>query len=304
MKVLAFGEVLWDFIDGDKYFGGAPVNFAAHVVQCGEKAAIVTALGIDRLGDQALEQIRNAGLSDEFVQRVDEKITGRVMVMLTDGQPTYRIKKDVAYDYIESSLLDLNKIKQYDAFYFGTLAQRSAISRQTLQYILQRRLFNTVFYDVNLRRESYTKEVIEESFRYSTIVKMNADEVATLSQLIYYTAMTPELFVVCLQEGYPQIEIVLVTDGAKGCTVFTHGQKYQIASEPVEVKDTIGAGDSFCAAFLTTYLRTGDPKKAARIGNLVGGFVASENGAIPVYSDRFQHKVKVLSGTGIPLERD
>ena len=104
-KVLAFGEVLWDFIEGEKHFGGAPVNFAAHMVQCGREASIVTAVGTDKLGDQAVEEMIKLGVGQDFVQR-NSHLTGRVMVFLQEGQPTYRIRNDVAYDYIEQFGID------------------------------------------------------------------------------------------------------------------------------------------------------------------------------------------------------
>lgn len=299
MKILAFGEVLWDLINGDKFFGGAPVNFAAHVVQCGEEAGIVTALGTDRLGDQALEEVQKVGLSDQFVQRVENKLTGRVMVTLTDGQPSYRIKKDVAFDFMQKSKVDLSEVSRYDAFYFGTLVQRNQDSRETLYYILDNTHFKTIFYDVNLRKDGYSKEIVDKSFSYCTIAKMNEDETLVLSKLIYAEEMSPEQFVERIMRDHTQIEIVLVTSGAKGCTVYTEGVPKTVTSQPVVLKDAVGAGDAFCAAFLTTFIRTGDPNKAARIGNMVGGFVASESGAIPGYPNEFKKKIGLLSGMNI-----
>lgn len=295
MKVLAFGEVLWDFIAGDKFFGGAPVNFAAHMVQCGEEAAIFTALGTERLGDQALEEVKKAGLSDQFVQRIEHKLTGRVMVTLTDGQPTYRIKKDVAYDYIDKSQIDLTAASAYGALYFGTLAQRNTASREALYYLLDNTHFKTIFYDVNLRKDDYSKEVVEKSFSYCTIAKMNEEETLILSRLLYAEELSPELFVERIMHDYNQIGITLVTSGAKGCAVYKEGVRKTVTSDPVQLVDAVGAGDAFCAAFLTTYMKTNDPHKAARIGNMVGGFVASESGAIPEYPERFRKKIKILS---------
>lgn len=295
MNIIAFGEVLWDFIAGDKFFGGAPVNFAAHVVQCGADASIVTALGTDKLGDQALEEIQKVGLDDGFIQRVGNKLTGRVMITLTDGQPSYRIKKDVAFDFIQKSKVDLAKVSQYDAFYFGTLAQRNLESREVLYHILDNTHFKTVFYDVNLRKDCYSKELVEKSFSYSTIVKMNEEEALILSRLIYSEDLTPPLFIERLSKTYSQIKIVIVTHGAQGCTVYADATQKNLKSETIQLKDAVGAGDAFCAAFLTTYVKTNDPYKAARIGNMVGGFVASESGAIPQYPERFKRKVEVLS---------
>ncbi|MEQ9302912.1 MAG: PfkB family carbohydrate kinase [Marinoscillum sp.] len=293
-KVLAFGEVLWDFIEGDKHFGGAPINFAAHMVQCGREAAIVTAVGEDKLGDQAIEALTHLKVGQDFVQRND-KLTGRVMVFLEEGQPTYRIRKDVAYDYIERSVIDSSRLLAYGAFYFGTLAQRHVVSRSALDYIMTHGRFSTVFYDVNLRRDTYTAEAVETSFGYCTIAKMNDEEVQILSALLFGSEMDAAGFTQRILQDYPNIEVLIITGGGEGCTIRTRSEHYQVSAQMMPVKDSVGAGDAFCAAFLNTYLSTKDPRKSARIGNLVGGFVVSESGAIPIYPEQFRRKIEILS---------
>lgn len=292
-KVLAFGEVLWDFIEGDKHFGGAPVNFAAHLVQCGRAAGIVTALGDDKLGDQALEQIIALGLDSSFVQR-NHHLTGRVMVFLENGQPTYRIRKDVAYDFIEQ-LTNLDGVRQYDAFYFGTLAQRNPKSREALHQILENVSFSTIYYDVNLRRDSYSREVLEHSFSRCTIAKMNNDEVIEISKLFGKGASSPADFIQWLLKENRRLELVIVTSGGEGCYLHSLADVEHIPAKSAVVKDSVGAGDAFSAAFLDTYLRTKDAKKAAKIGNMVGGFVVSERGAIPIYPEQFRREIEILS---------
>lgn len=293
-KVLAFGEVLWDFIEGYKHFGGAPVNFAAHMVQCGREASIVTAVGTDKLGDQAVEEMIKLGVGQDFVQR-NSHLTGRVMVFLEEGQPTYRIRNDVAYDYIEQSGIDTAKLSEYGAFYFGTLAQRHPESKAAMDFIMARGSFNTIFYDVNLRRDAYTKEVIESSFGYCTIAKMNDEEVRVLSSLLYEREMSQDDFTVRLLADYPNIDLLIITGGGQGCVIRTRSEHYKVSAKMMLVKDSVGAGDAFCAAFLNTYLRTRDARKSARIGNMVGGFVVSESGAIPIYPEKFRRKIEVLS---------
>lgn len=295
-KVLAFGEVLWDFIEGDKHFGGAPINFAAHMVQCGRAAAIVTAVGDDKLGDQAIEAMTRLRVSQEFVQRND-KLTGRVMVFLKDGQPSYRIRKDVAYDYIIKTAIDHERLKEYGAFYFGTLAQRHLVSRQALDFIMTHGRFSTVFYDVNLRRDGYSAETVASSFGYCTIAKMNDEEVRVLSKLLCKSELDEDGFANYLMEAYPSIEVLIITGGGEGCTIRTRSEHYQVSAQMMPVKDSVGAGDAFCAAFLNTYLTTKDPRKSARIGNMVGGFVVSEHGAIPIYPEQFRRKIEILSAS-------
>ncbi len=295
MKILAFGEVLWDFINGDKHFGGAPVNFAAHVIKCGGESGIVTAVGRDSLGEQAILKIKELGISDDFVQQVDRRITGRVMVFLDKGQPTYRITREVAYDYIDKGAIQLSKVNPYDAFYFGTLIQRNTESREALYHILDSCHFTTVFLDLNLRRDCYSKEVIEKSLQYCTILKMNEEEAMVIGRLIYNSDFSLQDLVNQVRKDHSQIKIVLMTRGDKGCFVFLEDRYVSVPSKPIVVKDTVGAGDAFCAGFLTTYIRTADARKAARIGNLVGGFVASVSGAVPIYPEKFARKIQILS---------
>ncbi|WP_258105683.1 carbohydrate kinase [Marinoscillum sp. MHG1-6] len=295
MKVLAFGEVLWDFIEGDKHFGGAPMNFAAHVRKCGGKSAIITAVGKDKLGDQAIANIASLGVSTDFVQVHSSAMTGRVMVFLKDGIPTYRIRKEVAYDYVDSKGIDLSMVATYNALYFGTVAQRNPVSRAALYQVLDASPFKTIFFDVNLRKHCFTADIICQSLKYCNIIKMNEDEIRVLSKLLYDQEMSVNQFVHQLKAEYNQINIVLVTLGGNGCTVFTNDDSYVVAAREVDVKDTVGSGDAFCAGFITTYMKTGDPKKAARIGNMVGGFVASQSGAVPDYPQKFARKIEILS---------
>ncbi len=293
-KVLAFGEVLWDFIEGDKHFGGAPVNFAAHMVQCGREAGIISALGNDKLGEQALDHMKQLRLDTSLVQR-NKHLTGRVMVFLENGQPTYRIRKEVAYDFINQNLIDLNQIKDYEAFYFGTLSQRSKESREALYHVLENSRFSTIYYDVNLRRDSFSEATIRRSLGYCNIAKMNHEEVEVIAQLLYHNEFESDQLSLKLFEENESLETIIVTSGKAGCQVITRKEKHEVSGKLMPVKDSVGAGDAFSAAFLDVYLKTNDPKKAARIGNMVGGFVVSESGAIPRYPEDFRRKIEILS---------
>ena len=285
MKILAFGEVLFDIIHEKKHIGGAPLNFAAHSVKCGARADILSSVGSDDLGKKALEEIKRLGVGAAFVQVSDYRPTGTVNVTLKNGSPSYTINKEVAYDYIDQSELDFENLDGYDAFYFGTLAQREETSRRTLYAILDQVKFPTVFYDVNLRKDGYSEGMLKESLKRCNIVKLNDEEVIVLASLLYNEDLNEQTFTDLLLERFPNIEMIIVTKGPEGCTIYQENTNTDIPSEPVTVKDTVGAGDSFSASFLVTYLLSGDARLAAKIGNKVGGYVASQNGAIPEYSD-------------------
>ncbi|MEP3390731.1 MAG: carbohydrate kinase [Reichenbachiella sp.] len=285
LKIVAFGEILWDVIEDDFHLGGAPLNFAAHAVQCGAESSIISCVGDDEWGRKAIQLIGEKNVSIDQIQISKEKKTGLVNVFLNQGQPEYDIIKDVAYDFISIENIDARLLGNASAFYLGTLAQRNEQSRSTLKFILENFKFKTVFYDVNLRKDSYDKEVIENSLQSTTILKVNEVEVEVLAMLLFKKHMNFEIFGQMIQSIYPQIEVIIMTAGSEGCYVFNRVQVIHVPSQQVRVADAIGAGDAFSAAFLTTYLRTKDVNESAKIANEVGGFVASSSGAIPEYSE-------------------
>lgn len=288
MKTLVFGEILWDIIDGKPYLGGAPLNFAAHLVQCNEEATIISALGLDELGDCAISAVKNLGVNTSLIQR-NEKRTGIVPVSLIGGEPSYEIIPDVAYDYIKESQINARSLDSFDSFYFGTLIQRSEESKTTLLKILSTTQFEYIFYDVNLRDNCYSQDSIETGLQYCTILKLNKDEVLTLSHLISgIHSDSLEDFCRTVSSSHPQIEIIIITASADGSFIWSENTLINIPSHPIEIVDAVGAGDSYSAAFITILHRTGDPKEAAKIANEIGAFVASSNGAIPKYPEKLK----------------
>lgn len=284
MKVLSFGEILWDIIEGTPYLGGAPFNVAAHLAQCGVASYMISRLGHDELGKKAYEQARQLNVDTSMLQWDEQHPTGTVEVYLKAGQPDYTIHEPVAWDFIEKQPLQGDLSAQaFGSFYFGTLAQRNTTSRQTLQWILQHQKFDTVFYDVNLRKGLLDKELIHQSLQYCDIFKLNEDEVAVLAGLLYGKTLGMEAFAASIQQDY-QVKILVITASEKGCYVYDgHGLHY-IPGQQVKVIDAVGAGDAFSAGFLYRYLHDKDPLKAAGIANRLGGFVASSRGPIPAYT--------------------
>jgi len=286
MNALAFGEILWDIIEGKPYIGGAPFNLAAHLVKCGADSFMISRVGNDGLGLSALKETKALSVNDTWVQVDDQHATGTVDVFLQDGQPTYTIHENVAYDFIDYQEFDQQQLKaaEFQIFYFGTLAQRNKSSRETLYKLLSEVRFNHIFYDVNLRQQFFSKEIIENSLKYSTILKLNHEEVEVLSNLLYGQEIKAEEFSQKLVTDFNQ-HIVITTAADKGCMVFANGEFLSIPGKKVEVVDAVGAGDSFSAAFLYKYFQVGDPVKAASVANQIGAFVASSRGPIPTYSD-------------------
>ena len=293
MKVLAFGEVLWDIINDDAHLGGAPLNFAAHSVQCGGEASMLSRLGADDLGEDALQRIKKLGVGTELLQIDPEKSTGTVPVTLVKGQPDYYITPDVAYDFI-----DFDEARSglsnggFEVLYYGTLAQRGK-SGETLKRILNDFRFQLKFYDINMRKDCYSEEIIRYSLANADIAKLNEDEVVEIGEMLFGKVFQPADFIRELRQGYPHLQHVILTAGGDGCYVYVDHTLHHVKSEPVHVVDAIGAGDSFSASFMYTFFKTGDILKSAEIGNKVGGFVASSSGAIPQYSN----EIKALLNT-------
>jgi fructokinase len=296
MKVLAFGEILWDIINGIEHLGGAPFNFAAHAAQCGNESYMISRLGKDALGKRAFQLSKEYGVDTTFIQWDDLFPTGTVDVTLTNGQPDYFIREQVAYDHISArdivtSLKDL----QFDVFYFGSLSQRSPVSAEALFAILSSNRFKHIFYDVNLRKNGFTENVIRKSLAACTIFKLNSDEVNVISKLLWDSVLPVEQFCFSLKSRFPNINLVVVTASEKGCYVF-EDHLITVPGTLVEVSDAVGAGDAFSAAFMHVYASTGDAFKAAQVANKVGAFVATKHGAIPVYSTAIAAMLKLNHG--------
>ena len=285
MKVIAFGEILWDIIEGEEYLGGAPFNFAAHCVQCGNEASVISRVGNDLLGMRAYNQCSQQKVKPDFIQIDQQYPTGMVTVTLSNGQPDYVIHKNAAYDFIEDSegLQELD-CRSADVVYFGSLAQRNDKSRQTLYGLLRRIKCKYVIYDVNLRKGGYTDAILRDSMKFSTILKLNLDELPVISKIVVGNELQPEDFCRAVTEMFSNITIIIITASDKGCFVFDKELCY-VAGVPVEVTDAVGAGDAFSAAFMHCYFLNEDALSAARIANEVGAFVTTRRGAIPAYSD-------------------
>ena len=294
MRALSFGEILFDIIEGEHCLGGAPLNFAAHLAQMGETSYIFSKIGKDALGQKALEKIKSIGVKGDFIQQGGQYPTGTVPVTFKNGQPDYTILQDVAYDFIDfSASKALLHSQDFDVLYYGTLAQRHPASRQALQEVIYSKTFKHIFYDINLRKDCYTASIIQKSLQYCTIFKLNDEEIAVVSRLLYGKDFTMEAFVDTVSKDY-QIGIIVITAGARGCYVHTNGELHFVKGYPAQVMDTVGAGDAFSAAFVRDFVRHNDPIRAADLGNALGAFVAGSRGPIPTYSSEIKTELGII----------
>lgn len=270
VDVVSFGEVLWDVIDGVPHIGGAPFNFAAHIARCGLTSSLVSAVGDDELGCRAKGEISRLKVDDRFVGVHPTLPTGTVNVTLQNGIPSYEIVCPVAWD--EITVREVVSLGTPRAFYFGSLAQRSSVSARTLCLLLDAFPMSLVFFDVNLRQEYWSRELIVEGVARANVLKVNDEEMAALR-------FDP---VVLFREN-PRLRVIVETCGADGCVVWSRdGKSFDSPAMPDgRVVDTVGAGDSFSAAFLAAMLRGESLVDAARKGNVLAGKVAARVGAVP-----------------------
>jgi fructokinase len=294
MKSLAFGEVLWDLIGGKEHIGGAPFNMAAHLARLGCESVMLTRVGKDRLGENALDEMGRLGVARDFAQVDSLHPTGWARVSLDGrGVATYAFPDDPAYEFIaagDETLASLAAL-HLDAVCFGTLVQKGQAARNSLLRVLETVKAPHIFYDVNIRLDFYPLEIVRRSLSFSTIVKLNDDELPLISERLYGRKVSEREFASRLGDEFP-VKVVCVTKGAAGCAVHAEGKTHELAGMPVKVIDTVGAGDAFSAAFLRHYVLTRDVVEAARRGTMLGAYVASQAGAVPEYPADILQKLR------------
>ena len=265
-----------------KKIGGAPANFAYHVSQYGFDGYVVSAVGDDKLGNEILESFNNRRLN-YLIQRVPYP-TGTVQIELDEaGIPCYEIKENVAWDNIPFTV-DLEKLaKKTRAVCFGSLAQRNTVSRETINRFLgvmsdaagQYRVF-----DVNLRQGFYDKEILCNSMKRCNILKINDEELIAVSRMFEYPGIDLEDKCRALLSEYG-LEILILTCGVNGSYVFTRENVSFVNTPKIEVADTVGAGDSFTATFISAILKGKSIREAHELAVEVSAYVCTQNGAMP-----------------------
>ncbi|MDE6793398.1 MAG: carbohydrate kinase, partial [Muribaculaceae bacterium] len=277
------GEALWDVLPEGRKIGGAPANFAYHVSQFGLPSIVVSAVGDDPLGDEILQNFTSKGLT-HLVDKVPYP-TGTVQVELDqEGIPMYDIKENVAWDNIPFTP-ELEEIaKNAKAVCFGSLAQRNVVSRQTIAKFLDampKKDDTLVVFDVNLRQGFYNKEILCESMERCNILKINDEELVTVSRMFGYPGI--DLQDKCwILLGKYNLKMLILTCGVNGSYVFTPGHVSFQPTPKVEVADTVGAGDSFTAAFIASILKGDSVEEAHSKAVRTSAFVCTQKGAMPI----------------------
>jgi fructokinase len=282
VEIVGLGEVLWDLLPGGKQPGGAPFNFTFHCHQLGHASAIVSRVGTDELGRELRDVVVRLGLTDAFLQADEVHRTGTVRVDVDgNGQPTFTIIPDVAWDHLawDDGLEAL--LSQARAVCFGTLAQRHAVSRATIQRALQAARNALIVCDINLRQHFWDHEVIEASLSASRWAKLNEDELEVFRGLLGLTGTTPSKLLATLRQRYG-LEVVALTRGERGCLVQAEDEEVSLPGVRVRVVDTVGAGDAFTAGLLVYVLEGKSLAEAAAFANGLAARVAASAGGTPI----------------------
>ena len=286
--VVGMGEALWDVLPEGKKIGGAPANFAYHVSQFGLPSCVVSAVGDDDLGREIIENFTAKGLK-QLIADVPYP-TGTVQVEIDQsGVPQYEIKENVAWDNIPYTERLESLAERTTAVCFGSLAQRNVVSRNTINRFLDvvsRNEENLIVFDVNLRQGFYNKEILCNSMKRCNILKINDEELVTVSRMFGYPGI--DLQDKCwILLGKYNLKMLILTCGINGSYVFTPGNVSFQPTPKVEVADTVGAGDSFTAAFISSVLKWKSVLEAHSLAVRTSAFVCTEKGAMPTLPTQF-----------------
>ncbi|MGQ7869590.1 carbohydrate kinase family protein [Sunxiuqinia sp. sy24] len=277
--IAAVGELLWDLLPEGRVLGGAPANFIFRINSFGDLGQLITRIGDDALGEEALECVRELDLSEQNIQIDPFSPTGTVQVQLNEqGIPDYTIHPDVAYDYIDPTFSALAMARHADCVCFGTLVQRTKKSRETLRQFLRAATDALRFYDINLRKDCYTTEIIAESLKLTHILKINDEELWALKELLKLQANSLKGLAGELIENF-ELKTVLATLGEKGAFVLSNtGEYHYDPGYRIQLADTVGSGDACSAGFIHRLINGHSLEEALQFGNATGALVASTQG--------------------------
>ena len=276
--IVGIGEILWDLLPSGKALGGAPANFAYHATRLGEEGWAVSAIGNDALGREIMDIVTGKRLKN--VISVTDKPTGTVQVELdARGVPTYTIMEDVAWDNIPFTPEMAALARRADAVCFGSLVQRMASRESVLRFLRATRPEALKVFDINLRQHYYSREVLEESLNLADILKINDEEIRIVADMF---GLGGDDTAVCraLIDHYA-LRLVILTKGADGSEVITADEVIPQPAGEAKVVDTVGAGDSFTAAFVVAYLQGKSLAEAQRLASDTAAYVCSCKGAMP-----------------------
>jgi len=284
-KVFCFGEVLWDNLLTGRRIGGAPLNVTYHLSKNNIESHIISQVGTDDNGVDLLAGIQQLHVDTQYVRQTADFATSTVEVhLLEDTKVAYEIVESVAWDYITYDAQLADAIAEADAFVFGSLAARDLKSKQTLLQYASRARWR--IFDVNLRAPFYNKEIIQELIGICETLKINDDELLILAEWFNITVSNERAQMDSLFQCFPNLKEVLLTKGAHGAAYHSRTDIYQLDGMRIKVKDTVGSGDSFLAAFIANRLNGEAVYESLNAAILLSAYVATRSGGCPDYNEK------------------
>lgn len=282
LKAVCFGEVLWDVFGNEKKIGGAPLNVALRMKTLGCEVAVISCVGKDKDGEAIINQVKSLGLETNAIMQTENFATGLVNVTLNErGSASYEINYPSAWDKIVLNDLAVKLVEEADVLIYGSLVCRDEVSRKSLEELLQTKVYKV--FDVNLRKPHYSYEILEQLMYSADFIKFNDEELLEISATMQspFTSLEDNMHFVAEKA---KVTAMCVTKGKHGALLLWDGKLYENEGYPVEVADTVGAGDSFLAALITSLLTGKEPQAAINFACAVGALVAAAPGANPEIS--------------------
>lgn len=294
-KISAFGEILFDVYPDSKNLGGAPLNFVYHINKMTANGRIISRVGNDLLGREAVEFLDSQGLAADTIQIDAKNLTGVAMVSLDEkGVPSFTIEENLAFDFISVDDDVINLVEnETECLYFGTLAQRNKVSRTALQSLFNKGI--KYFFDVNIRQNFYSEEILFQSLMNANAVKLNLDELKLLNKIFLENNFDLHSSSKLLMKKF-EIEMLAVTKGDEGSVLFSGEETDEHKSEVQNVMDTVGAGDAFASILCLGYLNKWELKKINRLANEFAADICMINGALPMDDKIYERYKKEIKG--------
>jgi len=298
-KIIAIGELLWDLLPTKKVLGGAPANFAYHTHAMGAESLIVSCIGNDALGRELRLRLAEMGLRTDGITTDPIAPTGVVSVALdARGVPNFTIHENVAWDFLAPSPAVLAEAGGADAVYYGSLGQRHPVARGVIRRFLQSAPLAALrVFDINLRQNFYTREILEESLQAANVFKLNDDELPVVARLVGLAGSKSSLLEQ-LAARY-ELRVVALTRGDQGSTLWVDGELISRPVEPIAaLTDTVGAGDSYTAALVMGLLAGHEPEQIIDQAHRVASFVCTQFGGTPALPEELRRLFTVADGIG------
>jgi fructokinase len=281
-RMAGIGEILWDLLPDGRQLGGSPMNVVYHCNAAGINSVVVSAVGRDSNGKEILDLVCKKGNSTSFIHTLDSHPTGTVSVKLDMGIPDFTIHNDVAWDYIPWSNALLELAENIDAVAFGSLAQRNEVSRETIRKFISNMKPGSIrVFDINLRQDFHSREILDNSLKLATILKINDEELPVLAN--YYNISGSDYQIAKkLMEKF-KLDLLALTRGSKGSTLFSR-EIISVKNAPeVKIKDTVGAGDTFTGVMIAGLLKNKPIEEIHKDAVETAAWVCSKEGGTPAY---------------------